>query len=102
MRGAWRGGSAQGRCSENARRGVNAPLAPAACALASSPLSLPRVQLALTHLPVSVTERDTTHPPHHPTLQKELREIERDKASGVTVSLKGASLQRLTGYLEGE
>lgn len=34
-------------------------------------------------------------------LQKELREIERDKASGVTVQLNGSSLQRLTGYVEG-
>ena len=35
-------------------------------------------------------------------LQKELREIERDKTSGVTVQLKGSSLQRLTGFVEGE
>ncbi len=33
--------------------------------------------------------------------QKELREIERDKTSGVTVQLNGSSLQRLTGYVEG-
>lgn len=48
------------------------------------------------------TPIEQTHRPpfHHP--QKELREIERDKASGVTVSLKGSSLQRLTGYLEGK
>ena len=36
-----------------------------------------------------------------PALQKELREIERDKTSGVTVQLKGNSLQRLTGFVEG-
>jgi len=35
------------------------------------------------------------------TLQKELREIERDKASGVTVQLKSSNLQRLTGFVEG-
>lgn len=34
-------------------------------------------------------------------LQKELREIERDKNSGVTVRLKGSSLQRLIGTVEG-
>ncbi|CAK0784669.1 hypothetical protein CVIRNUC_007873 [Coccomyxa viridis] len=34
-------------------------------------------------------------------IQKELREIERDKTSGVTVQLKGNSLQRLTGFVEG-
>ena len=34
--------------------------------------------------------------------QKELKEIDRDKASGVTVSLKGGSLKKLTGYVEGE
>ena len=35
------------------------------------------------------------------TIQKELREIERDKASGVTVQLKSSNLQRLTGFVEG-
>ena len=34
--------------------------------------------------------------------QKELKEIDRDKASGVTVALKGGSLKKLTGYVEGE
>ncbi len=34
-------------------------------------------------------------------IQKELKEIERDKASGVTVQLKGNSLQHLIGYVEG-
>jgi ubiquitin-conjugating enzyme (huntingtin interacting protein 2) len=34
-------------------------------------------------------------------IQKELKEIERDKTSGVTVKLVGANLQRLTGYVEG-
>ncbi|KAK9825128.1 hypothetical protein WJX81_001021 [Elliptochloris bilobata] len=34
-------------------------------------------------------------------IQKELREIERDKTSGVTVQLNGSSLQRLTGFVEG-
>ncbi|CAL5223117.1 g5579 [Coccomyxa viridis] len=34
-------------------------------------------------------------------IQKELREIERDKTSGVTVQLKSNSLQRLTGFVEG-
>ena len=38
---------------------------------------------------------------YKPALQKELREIERDKTSGVTVQLKGNSLQRLTGFVEG-
>lgn len=34
-------------------------------------------------------------------IQKELKEIERDKVSGVTVQLQGNSLQRLMGYVEG-
>ncbi|GFR51947.1 hypothetical protein Agub_g14469 [Astrephomene gubernaculifera] len=34
-------------------------------------------------------------------IQKELREIERDTASGVTVKLKGTSLQQLVGYVPG-
>lgn len=34
-------------------------------------------------------------------LQKELREIDRDKTSGVTVNIKGNNLQRLTGFVEG-
>lgn len=34
-------------------------------------------------------------------IQKELKEIERDKVSGVTVQLQGNSLQRLIGYVEG-
>lgn len=34
--------------------------------------------------------------------QKELKEIERDKTSGVTVKLVGANLQRLTGFVNGE
>ncbi len=34
--------------------------------------------------------------------QKELKEIERDKTSGVTVKLVGANLQRLTGFVQGE
>ena len=33
--------------------------------------------------------------------QKELKEIERDKASGVTVEVLGNSLQRLRGYVKG-
>lgn len=36
-----------------------------------------------------------------PSKQKELKEIDRDKASGVTVTLKGGSLKKLTGYVEG-
>jgi ubiquitin-conjugating enzyme (huntingtin interacting protein 2) len=34
-------------------------------------------------------------------VQKELKEIERDTASGVTVSIVGDSLQHLTGVLAG-
>ena len=34
-------------------------------------------------------------------IQKELREIERDKTSGVTIQLKSNNLQRLTGFVEG-
>lgn len=34
-------------------------------------------------------------------IQKELKEIERDKASGVTVEVLGNSLQRLRGYVQG-
>ncbi|PNW88835.1 hypothetical protein CHLRE_01g046850v5 [Chlamydomonas reinhardtii] len=34
-------------------------------------------------------------------IQKELKEIERDTASGVTVHLKNNSLQHLTGYVPG-
>ncbi len=33
--------------------------------------------------------------------QKELKEIDRDKTSGVTVKIPGNNLQRLTGYVEG-
>ena len=33
--------------------------------------------------------------------QKELKEIERDKTSGVTVQLVGASMNRLTGFVNG-
>ncbi len=33
--------------------------------------------------------------------QKELKEIDRDKTSGVTVQITGNNLQRLTGYVEG-
>ena len=35
------------------------------------------------------------------SLQKELREIDRDKASGVTVEVLGNSLQQLRGYVKG-
>lgn len=35
------------------------------------------------------------------TQQKELKEVERDKLSGVTVKIKGNNLQRLVGTLEG-
>ncbi|KAK9806954.1 hypothetical protein WJX72_008637 [[Myrmecia] bisecta] len=34
-------------------------------------------------------------------VQKELKEIERDKASGVTVQVIGSNLQRLTGTVQG-
>jgi ubiquitin-conjugating enzyme (huntingtin interacting protein 2) len=34
-------------------------------------------------------------------IQKELREIEKDTASGVTVQMKDNNLQRLTGYVPG-
>jgi hypothetical protein len=34
--------------------------------------------------------------------QKELKEIERDKTSGVTVQVVGANLQRLTGFVNGK
>ena len=34
-------------------------------------------------------------------LQKELKEIERDKASGVTIKVVGSSLQKLIGYVQG-
>jgi ubiquitin-conjugating enzyme (huntingtin interacting protein 2) len=34
-------------------------------------------------------------------IQKELKEIDADKASGVTVSLVGDSLQRLVGLVPG-
>lgn len=40
-----------------------------------------------------------TPPAHLP--QKELKEVERDKLSGVTVKVKGGNLQRLIGTLEG-
>lgn len=33
--------------------------------------------------------------------QKELKEIERDRTSGVTVQITGNNLQRLTGFVEG-
>jgi len=36
-----------------------------------------------------------------PLPQKELKEIERDKASGVTIKVVGASLQKLVGYVKG-
>jgi len=36
-----------------------------------------------------------------PSPQKELKEIERDKASGVTIKVVGASLQKLVGYVKG-
>ena len=36
-----------------------------------------------------------------PCLQKELKEIERDKASGVTIKVVGSSLQKLIGYVQG-
>ena len=35
------------------------------------------------------------------SLQKELKEIERDKKSGVSVLLNGDNIHRLTGFLEG-
>ncbi|BDA50884.1 Ubiquitin-conjugating enzyme E2 K [Coccomyxa sp. Obi] len=34
-------------------------------------------------------------------IQKELKEIDRDKTSGVTVKITGNNLQRLSGYVEG-
>ena len=34
-------------------------------------------------------------------LQKELKEIDRDKASGVTIELTEGNLQKLTGFVEG-
>lgn len=34
-------------------------------------------------------------------IQKELREIEKDKASGVTISYNENNLQKLTGYVPG-
>lgn len=36
-----------------------------------------------------------------PRLQKELKEIDRDKASGVTVEVTDGNLQKLTGFVEG-
>lgn len=36
-----------------------------------------------------------------PLSQKELKEIERDKASGVTISITEGNLQKLTGFVEG-
>lgn len=36
------------------------------------------------------------------SLQKEIRDIERDKASGVTIELLGNSVQKLIGCLKGE
>ena len=35
------------------------------------------------------------------SVQKELKEIERDKASGVTIKVVGSSLQKLIGYVQG-
>ena len=35
------------------------------------------------------------------TLQKELKEIDRDKASGVTIQITDGNLQKLTGFVEG-
>lgn len=35
------------------------------------------------------------------SLQKELKEIERDKASGVTIEITEGNLQKLTGFVEG-
>lgn len=44
----------------------------------------------------------TTERPYAATSpQKELKEVERDKLSGVTVKVKGGNLQRLIGTLEG-
>lgn len=34
-------------------------------------------------------------------VQKELKEIERDKASGVTVHVNDSNLQKLTGFVPG-
>ena len=34
-------------------------------------------------------------------IQKELREIEKDKASGVTISYHESNLQKLTGFVPG-
>ncbi len=41
--------------------------------------------------------------PHarHFYAQKELKEVERDKASGVTIKIVGSSLQKLIGYVQG-
>lgn len=75
VRGAWRVGSAQGRCTENARRSVNAPACPCRVC-ARLPSVLPPAHPACTErVPVSVTEGETAtlahdspspHPaPHH-------------------------------------
>ncbi len=34
-------------------------------------------------------------------MQKELKEIDRDKASGVTIQITEGNLQKLTGFVEG-
>ena len=49
--------------------------------------------------PPPLTARPVIPPP--PVLQKEIRDIERDKASGVTIEVQGNSLQKLIGRLNG-
>jgi hypothetical protein len=56
----------------------------------------------LLSLSTSTSSTSSLQKLHHTLQQKELKEIDRDKASGVTVTIKGGSLKKLTGYVEGE
>ena len=68
-------------CRHTQGRGVWRPAAAAAAAAAAPSPPVPR---SLPLLP-----------------QKEIRDIERDKASGVTIEVQGNSLQKLIGRLNG-
>ena len=87
-------------------RGVNKPSERESEAETRETLAGNRMRLFFSFLSLSLNLdlRDLFSPKkhHHNLQQKELKEIDRDKASGVTVTLKGGSLKKLTGYVEGE
>ena len=57
----------------------------------------PCVEIAMLASPPAPPKPCASPPP----VQKEIRDIERDKASGVTIEVQGNSIQKLIGCLKG-